>query len=58
MTFGRLGVMGSLGRLGGGGGLVARGPYPAPSGYRWAFVTENNQRVTENGAFVVALEAV
>jgi hypothetical protein len=37
------------------GGVV--GPYPAPSGYRWDYVTENNIRVTEAGTPVVALRA-
>ncbi|GEM_PF-1804818 len=36
-------------------------PYPAPSGYRWEFVTESNStdpNVFENGARVVELASI
>lgn len=38
-------------------GKLASGyaPYPAPSGYRWAFVTSSGERVTSNGVPIVAL---
>jgi hypothetical protein len=36
----------------------ASGPYPAPAGYRWDYVTENNVRVTERGEYLVALKRV
>ena len=35
------------------GGAV--GPYPAPAGYAWAYVTDNGNYVTDNGQRVVAL---
>ena len=38
------------------GGVV--GPYPAPSGYRWARVTYLSQPVTHNGQPVVSLERI
>lgn len=38
-----------------GGGASAYAPYPAPSGYRWDFVTYNGARVTYNAEPVVAL---
>lgn len=31
-------------------------PYPAPAGYRWAFVVENGNRVVENGNRVIELQ--
>lgn len=31
------------------------GPYPAPSGFRWEYVTDNGQLVTDGGALVVDL---
>jgi hypothetical protein len=39
-----------------GGGVV--GPYPAPTGFRWGYVTENTITVTENGEPVVELERI
>jgi hypothetical protein len=36
----------------------ASGPYPAPSGYRWGYVTENSITATENGEPVVELERI
>lgn len=44
----------ALGSLGTGGAAVWA-PYPAPSGFRWDFVTSNGDRVTSNGEPVVAL---
>jgi hypothetical protein len=38
-----------------GGGAAAYAPYPAPTGFRWDFVTFNNERVTYRGEPVVAL---
>ena len=38
------------------GGVV--GPYPAPAGYRWSFVVENGQAVTDAGQRVVELQQV
>ena len=37
-------------------GVGVPGPYPAPSGYRWAYVVEDSVRVTEDGQPVVDLE--
>lgn len=37
------------------GGAARWAPYPAPSGYRWDFVTHNSERVTHGGEPVVAL---
>lgn len=37
------------------GGAAVWAPYPAPSGFRWDFVTSNGDRVTSNGEPVVAL---
>lgn len=36
----------------------ATGPFPAPAGYRWAFVTERNVQTTERSTPVVTLERV
>lgn len=36
-----------------GGGAM---PYPAPAGYRWAFVIENGDPIVENGTRVVELQ--
>lgn len=33
----------------------AYAPFPAPSGFRWDFVTSNGERVTSNSEPVVAL---
>jgi hypothetical protein len=33
-------------------------PYPAPSGFRWAFGAEDGNRVTENGNRTIELERV
>lgn len=41
--------------LGKGGGASAYASAPAPTGYRWAFVTENGYRVTDGGVPVVDL---
>ena len=38
-----------------GGGAASYASYPAPSGYRWDFVTYNGARVTYNAEPVVAL---
>jgi len=38
-----------------GGGASAYASAPAPTGYRWAFVTENGYRVTDGGVPVVDL---
>lgn len=54
----------SLGALTSLGGALAQGggvapivpPYPAPSGYEWAFVIENENRVVENGNRVIELK--
>lgn len=32
-----------------------RGPYPAPVGYNWEYVTDNGYIVTDNGSRVVDL---
>lgn len=37
------------------GGGVPNPPYPAPDGYRWAFVVENGNRVVEGGNRVITL---
>ncbi len=34
------------------------GPYPAPSGYRWAQVAEDGQPVTEDGQPVMELQRI
>jgi len=36
-------------------GAAYYAPYPAPSGYKWDFVTSSGTRVTSNGVPVVAL---
>jgi len=41
--------------LGTGGGAARYASYPAPSGFRWDFVTLNGERVTLNNEPVVAL---
>lgn len=38
-----------------GGGAARYAPYPAPSGYRWDFVTEDGVRVTQDNEPVVDL---
>ena len=55
-----LGQIGGLGRVGmptlsKGVGASNYAPNPAPSGYRWDYVTENGVRVTEKSEPVVAL---
>lgn len=40
----------------GGGVAPIVPPYPAPSGYEWAFVVENGNRVVENGNRVIELK--
>jgi hypothetical protein len=44
--------------LGTGGSAASYASSPAPSGYRWDFVTENGERVTEDGWPVVELVRV
>lgn len=51
MTFGSRRALLSRDR---GGGVNP--PYPAPAGYRWAFVVENGNRVVENGRRVIELQ--
>lgn len=53
-----LGALTSLGARPTQGGGVAPivPPYPAPSGYEWAFVIENGNRVVENGNRVIELK--
>lgn len=38
-----------------GGGAARYAPYAAPAGWRWDFVTEGNERVTQNNEPVVDL---
>ena len=41
-----------------GGGPAEHASGPPPPGYRWAYVTNNGERVSNNTSFVVALEPI
>lgn len=47
MTLGRLGVLGSLGRLGGGAGLVP------PSGYVFLINDDGSYRLNDDGSYQI-----
>lgn len=51
----RLVMMLAMGVIGSG---AVQGPYPPPAGYRWQYVTENNNRTTENNNLVVELRKI
>lgn len=38
-----------------GGGAASYAPFPAPTGFRWDFLTSSGQRVTSSGVPVVVL---
>jgi hypothetical protein len=44
------------GPIQGGGVAPIVPPYPAPSGFEWAFVVENGNRVVESGNRVIELK--
>lgn len=41
-----------------GTGVGVRGPYAAPSGWRWVVLTEQNAPLTDGGARLIELERI
>lgn len=39
-------------------GGVVQGPYPAPAGYQWAYVSDNSINTADNNNAVVELQRI